>query len=357
VNLSVVMAVRNAELYVAAAIESVLAQSVPDFEFLIVDDASTDTTSAILGAYARRDRRIRILANTSQLGPYPSANRALLEARGEVIARHDGDDWSPPDRFAIQLEALHAYPRVTLVTGAIEWFSDDPESTSQILRPPAWQRWLEWELLFSNAVGAGGHVMFPRVVAGEAVRFRVTQRYAADYELWCRLAEAGTVVCPSAVVYGYRRHRDSVTSLSFDAQQRCALHFRREYLGRFIPMPSAASVLQLAAFWRGEGSPQRIDFAAVDRTLSSLRLVFIDRIAARESDAAAERFDRLLDQELQARRREWLLRSARRGYGTGCRHIMTAARAQGELLSTIARVASDAARNIVRKAIKPAATH
>src|SRR5947209_7962472 len=118
-RLSVVMAVRNGEPYIRDAIESVLAQSVSDFEFLIVDDASTDQTASILSEYRRQDSRIRVWQNHRQLGPYPSVNRMLLHARADVIARHDADDVSPPERFSIQLDALESSPDVALVTGAV----------------------------------------------------------------------------------------------------------------------------------------------------------------------------------------------------------------------------------------------
>src|SRR5712691_12480269 len=94
-RLSVIMAVRNGERFVSEAIESVLAQSVTDFEFLIVDDGSTDGTSRILSQYQRRDSRICVLHNHDNLGPYPSANLALMRARGRFVARHDADDISP----------------------------------------------------------------------------------------------------------------------------------------------------------------------------------------------------------------------------------------------------------------------
>src|ERR1700738_4398315 len=96
-RLSVVMAVRDGEPYVRDAITSVLSQSVADFEFLIVDDGSTDGTPGILSEYRARDSRISIFRNDTRLGPYPSANRALTHARGRVIARHDADDISPAD--------------------------------------------------------------------------------------------------------------------------------------------------------------------------------------------------------------------------------------------------------------------
>ena len=76
-TLSVVMPVLNGERHLRDALDSVLSQSAGDFELIVVDDASTDSTPEILDGYARRDRRITIVRNASTLGPYPSANRAL----------------------------------------------------------------------------------------------------------------------------------------------------------------------------------------------------------------------------------------------------------------------------------------
>src|SRR5258706_14996235 len=98
------MAVRNGELYLREAIESVLAQSFADFEFLIVDEASTDSTAGILSEYRGRDSRISVLRNDSHLGHTPSANLPLQHARGDLIERHDADDISTPARIFIQLK-------------------------------------------------------------------------------------------------------------------------------------------------------------------------------------------------------------------------------------------------------------
>ena len=109
-RLSVVMAVRDGERHVGEAIESVLSQSVSDFEFLIVDDASTDDTRRILASYEREDCRIRLLHNEQNLGPYPSANRALMQCRGMFVARHDADDISPPIALPFNSRRSRAQP-------------------------------------------------------------------------------------------------------------------------------------------------------------------------------------------------------------------------------------------------------
>src|SRR3954471_19479933 len=118
------MAVRNNAAHLSSAIESVLAQSFANFEFIIIDDASTDGSRDILESFQQRDARVRVIGNDRCLGPYPSANLALRASRGTIIARHDGDDISPPDRFATQLAAIERDAEVVLVTGRVETFAD-----------------------------------------------------------------------------------------------------------------------------------------------------------------------------------------------------------------------------------------
>ena len=274
-RLSVVMAVRNGEPYVREAIESVLSQSIGDFEFLIVDDASTDTTRQIVSLYERRDARVRLLCNARTLGPYPSANRALHEARGEFVARHDADDISSPDRFAIQLASLQADASTALVTGAVEAFNS--RGPGVVVRPPYWQPQLEWDLLFSNVVGAGAHVMFPRVFEGRPVSFPATRRYAEDYGMWCSLARRGRVVCPPDVVYRHRRHETSGGSSSGARQMFCPAAARVSIaeLGAGI---STSVCGDLAQFWGARGTLSLAeDLHRVGMRLGELRAGFLVR--------------------------------------------------------------------------------
>lgn len=249
-RLSVVMAVRNGEPHIREAIESVLSQSIADFEFLIVDDASPDTTREIVSSYQCRDARVRLICNARTVGPYPSANRGLHEARGEFVARHDADDISPPDRFAIQLAALQADVSTALVTGAVEAFNSS--GPTFVVRPPHWQPRLEWDLLFSNVVGAGAHVMFPRVFEGRPVSFPATHRYAEDYGMWCSLARRGRVVCPPDVVYRHRHHETSISSSCKSEQDECFAMQRHAYQSLYSEPAARRSP---AATSRNSGAP------------------------------------------------------------------------------------------------------
>lgn len=112
-RITVLLAVHNGEPYVRDAVASVLAQTYRDFEFVIVDDASTDGTVATIESFA--DNRIRLVRNERNLGQVPSLNIGLREARGDIVARIDADDVSRPTRLERQLDVLDADPRVGLV--------------------------------------------------------------------------------------------------------------------------------------------------------------------------------------------------------------------------------------------------
>jgi len=312
-KLSVVMAVRNGEPYVRDAIESVLAQSVSDFEFLIVDDASTDDTAAILSEYRRRDSRVQVWRNERQLGPYPSANRALLSARSDVIARHDADDISPPERFAIQLDALAAFPDVALVTGTVEVFGANAAKANGLARSPAWQPRLEWELLFNNAVGAGAHVVFPRIVGGSPVLFPATRRYAEDYGLWCRLCRSGRVECPAEIVYRYRQHDQSISSLQKTQQAECVLQIRQEYQSQYLRSPRSLDLTGATSRFWTFGGDRRLSESVqnIGETLTELRSAFLTYIEQRYGRPVSLTLEADLSEALDERITYWLRRSMR----------------------------------------------
>ena len=107
--ISVCMPVYNAERYAVAAIESILGQTLGDFEFLILDDGSTDSSLEILRRYAGLDPRIRVTSRPNR-GVAASLNELVNQSRGEFLARMDADDIAVPERFARQVEYLRAAP-------------------------------------------------------------------------------------------------------------------------------------------------------------------------------------------------------------------------------------------------------
>ncbi len=124
---SVLMPVYNAELYLAEAVESILGQTFEDFEFLIIDDGSSDRSLEILREYEKRNDRIRLVSRPNT-GYVVALNELLDMARGELVARMDNDDISMPDRFARQVEYLSEHLDCVVVGCQVEMMDDDGES-------------------------------------------------------------------------------------------------------------------------------------------------------------------------------------------------------------------------------------
>ncbi len=119
-RVSVLMSVYNGERFLRDSVESILGQTFTDFEFLILDDGSTDSTCEILEEYANKDARIVLVRNDRNLGLTRSLNKGLRLVRGEYLARQDADDISLPKRLEMQVKFLDAHPEVGVVGSALE---------------------------------------------------------------------------------------------------------------------------------------------------------------------------------------------------------------------------------------------
>ncbi len=114
-SISVLTTVYNAGRFFDASIRSILNQTFRDFEFLIVDDASTDGSAGVAGEWARKDSRIRVIRNEANKGQTPCLNQGLALARGRWIARQDADDLSHPLRLTRQFEHVTLKPGTVLL--------------------------------------------------------------------------------------------------------------------------------------------------------------------------------------------------------------------------------------------------
>ena len=179
------MPVHNGLPYLGEALESVLNQSLRDFEFLIIDDASTDGTTAVLAEYARRDHRIRILANEQNMGLGYSLERGVAEASTPWIARMDADDISSPGRLESQVKFLNENPEVDIVgayalrineRGDVLGEKRVPVSHEQIRR-------LIWTCPFNHNT-----VIMRREGILAAGSYSPRLRINEDYDLWFRCA-------------------------------------------------------------------------------------------------------------------------------------------------------------------------
>ncbi len=179
------MSVYNNEEYLEEAIESILNQTFTDFEFIIIDDGSTDGTWAILSSYA--DPRVRLVHNQGNIGLTRSLNKGLTLAQGVYIARMDADDISLPDRFERQIAFLSAYPGVGLL-GVGWWNLKSNGEKQQMVSPPTADSVIRWFLLFGTVLAHPG-VMFRKDLINKVGQYNENIHFAQDYELWCRMAQ------------------------------------------------------------------------------------------------------------------------------------------------------------------------
>lgn len=180
--ISVIMPVYNGAEHLAESIDSILTQSFVNFEFIIIDDASTDATTQILADYAAEDDRIRVLTNGLNAKIAVSLNRGLEFARAPLIARMDADDWSHPERLAKQYAFMQANPDVTVCGTWLETYE-----TGEQWKYPVTNSGIRKQLFFGSAFGHPT-VMFRKARILHCGGYAASMPPAEDYDLWVKLA-------------------------------------------------------------------------------------------------------------------------------------------------------------------------
>jgi len=211
--LTVIMPVRNGGRYLSEAIESILGQTLADFEFLITDDGSTDGTPEVLSRYAERDRRIRLVPRRGE-GYLVALNEMLSEARGTFVARMDADDVSMPDRLERQAAYLEANPGCLVVGSRV--LVVDPDG-DPICFWNEEQRHEEIDTIHLDG-GRGAVICHPAAMMRKADVLAVggyRERFhtAEDIDLFLRLAERGAVANLPQALLKYRLHSASVSHI------------------------------------------------------------------------------------------------------------------------------------------------
>jgi glycosyltransferase involved in cell wall biosynthesis len=209
-TVTVLMAVHNGARHLRDSVESILTQTYSDFEFLIVDDGSTDGTADILDSFA--DSRIRLLQNENNLGLSASLNRGLRESRGGLVARQDADDVSEPSRIERQVAFMNAHPSIAVVGTAYRKINGEGRFIANRALPPD-PLTLRWHLLFYCPF-VHGSVIFRRRAADDLNGYDTNLVYSMDHDLWSRLALRRPVANLPDVLFQYRVWDGSLTATS-----------------------------------------------------------------------------------------------------------------------------------------------
>jgi len=202
---SVLMPVYDASRYLAQALESILAQTFADFEFLALDDGSTDGSAAILEDYARRDPRLRVLRRPHG-GLVARLAEGLAEARGEFIARMDADDVSHPERFARQVDYLLRHPECSAVGGEVLLIDPEGRPICRCGVAPDHET-IDAGMMNGNGMAiVHGAALFRRAAMLDAGGYREEYEVAEDVDLFLRLAERGRLANLPDTLLEYRQH-------------------------------------------------------------------------------------------------------------------------------------------------------
>jgi glycosyltransferase involved in cell wall biosynthesis len=226
------MAVYNGQRYLSEALEGLLAQTWRDFELVVVDDASTDETPAILRSYARRDARILLLRNERNLNLAASLNRGLRACRAPLIARADDDDQYDPRRLEIQTRYMQTFPDVDVLASAY-WRTGPSGEPRFLYQPPMDHDRITFHLLWGCCI-CHSAVVFRREPVVTAGGYDEGFAVAQDYELWTRLArDHKFAIVPNALVR-VRDHDRSSTAVQRPLQNKCADSISRHLLERYM---------------------------------------------------------------------------------------------------------------------------
>jgi glycosyltransferase involved in cell wall biosynthesis len=260
-KVSVVMCVYNGELCLREAIDSILNQTFKDFEFIIVDDGSTDGTPGILEACAKQERRIRLLRNASNLGLIPSLNNGLQVACGEYVARQDADDVSLPNRLVLQVQFLDKHPEIGVLG---TWMTNVDETGRRVVwKTPTSHAVIRWSLLFSTSM-AHASVMMRRSLLDGDTTFRPEMLHAEDYDFWSRLSEKAKLANLPECLYLRREHELRVSVRHQKKQEETVKAVMYENIRKLLGQePNATLVKNLRNAFCGELLESGVELRAV----------------------------------------------------------------------------------------------
>ncbi len=252
-RVSVALPVHNRERYVAEAIESILAQTFTDFEFLIVDDGSTDGTLSILNRFAARDSRIRVISrpNTGIVG---ARNEALGLARGELIAVMDSDDVALPERFEVQVRYLDENPDCVMIGSRVLVIDSDGDPLIVLPTPLSHEEIEDGFLNFRGQLVHHSTTMIRRRSLLEIGGYRPECCVAEDLDLFLRLAEIGRIANLAEPLLNYREHSSKSSIAQAEAFATNIFRIIQEARRRRGLEPAADSMMEKLKFTRDLGT-------------------------------------------------------------------------------------------------------
>ncbi|HEY1054475.1 MAG TPA: glycosyltransferase, partial [Emticicia sp.] len=235
---SVLMPVYNAERYVKEAINSILNQTFKDFELVVLNDASNDSSKEIILSLS--DSRIRYIENEQNSGLSFSRNRLLSEVKGEYIAWLDADDIAYPARLEEEYKFLVEHPDHAMIASWARLINSDGEPTGNFIKSYIPNEYLSALLLFVNYF-VQSSVMLRKSHLPE-IHYRPEFPPTEDYELWVRIAAKHPVAILPKTLVDYRIHSTNISSVQQQKSEKAVKLNHRIQLENLGILPSEEDV-------------------------------------------------------------------------------------------------------------------
>jgi glycosyltransferase involved in cell wall biosynthesis len=230
-KVSVLMPVYNGEKFLSEAIDSILNQTFSDFEFLIINDGSTDQTEAIIESY--KDKRIQAISLTRNAGVISALNIGLARCCGIYIARMDADDIALPERLEKQVTFMEKNPRIGIAGSWVQYFGN----RKGITRAPLTHREILWTMLFGSPFFHPTIIMRSHVLKGTNLNYPQQYTHAEDYALWAASIGFTEFANIPEVLLMYRFTESSVSAMNKDEQRTCASAVAKSVHEKLIGRP------------------------------------------------------------------------------------------------------------------------
>lgn len=228
-RISVITAVYNDEKHIESSVKSILNQTITDFEYLIIDDGSTDSTPKILEELANKDNRIKVIRQNNS-GPAAARNHGFMVSSGEYIAIQDSDDISDPTRFKKQLQILDGNPEIGLC-GTHAQFFGHVEARVPL---PVSHKSILTRMLFGNPIIHSSVMIRRNLIAEHKLSYKAEYAPTEDFELWMQLSKLTKLYNIKDYLVKYRVHAKSLSRTKDELQRSLANKVSYQALEYFL---------------------------------------------------------------------------------------------------------------------------
>ncbi|MEG3085097.1 glycosyltransferase [Sphingomonas sp. PB2P12] len=288
-RVSVVMAAYNGAAVIAETLASVQAQTLTDFELIVVDDCSTDDTRAVIGAWP--DPRVRLITMAKNGGPVRARNRGFAEARGRYIAALDQDDICRPDRLARQVAYLDAHPDTVLLGTSAEILCEGKITPSRY-SPTTTPALVAWLTCIENPLVWSSTMMRTEVARRLDPITRPELLFAEDFDLYQRIGHFGAIARLDTALVLYRVHPGGVSNRFADTMEASAARVLTErYTRLFDDRAETIARLMVSHNMAKRPVADRATLAILGSALSVIQADFLARYPCDSHDISLIRWE------------------------------------------------------------------